>query len=326
MLAVSMPTAFTLFSAEPPCRVGMDAREVQLRYGCLAALGRAEVALGVGPALRVVGANQDDDITKRAVGLLPGSEVGHGDLIVGLASRTRRRRRRPRRGRRGSPAEPARRSSAPSRSAWARRGACRRVRTPKSCWTRSNSPEVSSRRPRRRGGRSRPSARRSRRRCTRGTGRRPLVRVSALRRRPLMRRRARPCEQHHADDRHNVRCHHSSHPRTSAPLHPCHPLPLLRLLLRDEGARLLDHIVGNAHVAAIGVVHEAVADAGRLELLDEVHRLLYGHRLVIVRVDDQDGLGRRRSRGSSATPGGARLRRCPPTGVHRLPHDSVLTS
>ena len=237
----------------------MDAREVQFRHGSLAALGRAEVARRVGPALRVVGANQDDDITKRPVGLLPGSEVGHGDLIVGLG--------RARGGDvddRGGADEVLQRNlldaPSPLREVHGRVEVRAAVFGPRKIVGRVViALQVSSRRPRRRGGRSRPSARRSHRRCTRGTGRRAA----------RARQRSAPAPPHEAA-RKTMRAAPrrpiattfgaitSSPPPHLCTLAPLHPLPLLRLLLRDERARLLDHLLGDAHVAAIGVVHEAV--------------------------------------------------------------------
>src|SRR5262245_13439613 len=65
---------------------------------------------------------------------------------------------------------------------------------------------------------------------------------------------------------------------------------LLRLDLGDERACFLHHFIGDAHVPAIGVVNEPVADAGGLQLFDEVHCLLHRDRLVIVGMNDEDGL------------------------------------
>ena len=52
------------------------------------------------------------------------------------------------------------------------------------------------------------------------------------------------------------------------------PSRLLGLLLRDEGPRLADHIVGDAHVALVRVVHVTMCDAGGLQLVDKVGGLL----------------------------------------------------
>ena len=68
---------------------------------------------------------------------------------------------------------------------------------------------------------------------------------------------------------------------------------LLRFELSDERAGFLHDFIGDAHVSAIGVVDEPMADAAGLQLVDKVDGLLHRDRLVIVRVDDEDRFRRR---------------------------------
>lgn len=60
------------------------------------------------------------------------------------------------------------------------------------------------------------------------------------------------------------------------------PCLLPRFHFGDEGQCLLDHIVCNPHVAALGIVHETVLDIGGIQCCRHVSRLLNRHRTVIV--------------------------------------------
>src|SRR5687768_9125391 len=62
--------------------------------------------------------------------------------------------------------------------------------------------------------------------------------------------------------------------------------------LRDEQERLLDHLRRDRHMAGVRQVHEAVVCARSLERGREVDGLLDRHGSIVVRVHDEDRLGR----------------------------------
>ncbi len=76
---------------EPGGQLRVQAREVQLGHRLRAALGGAQVALGVGPALGEAGAEEHDHPVHRlAVLPLPPGDVVHTDLVVGVGCASRR--------------------------------------------------------------------------------------------------------------------------------------------------------------------------------------------------------------------------------------------
>src|SRR5918993_1462962 len=87
---------------------------------------------------------------------------------------------------------------------------------------------------------------------------------------------------------------------------------LLLFQFGDECACLLDHLVGDAHVAAVGEVHVAMLHSRGLQLLHHVGRLLHRHRLIVVRVNHEQRLHGRADVGD---------RRCMATGVFDVAAD-----
>src|SRR3954466_7231396 len=61
-------------------------------------------------------------------------------------------------------------------------------------------------------------------------------------------------------------------------------------LLPDERARLLDHLVNDPHVTQRGIAVKGEIGARLLQRLDHQQRILDRHRLVVVRVEDQQRL------------------------------------